>query len=68
MRKKVEINRTAQDYIMYSVWRGCPIPAAARSAGVKLRDLRRYRKTHKIYDTRLRKLREPYTLFCRVKN
>ena len=65
MKKKVKINEQVLDYILNSVWHGCPIYAAARLAMVKPRDLRKYRKTHKIYDTRLRKLRAPYTLFVR---
>ena len=62
MKKKLDIPRGVLNYILNSVFHGASIPASCRLAGVKLRVLRQYRRTHGIYDKRLRKLREPYSL------
>ena len=63
MKEKVVIKRGIQGPIMNAIWHGAPFRAAAKIAGIRPKTLRRYRRMHKIYDTRLKKLREPYTLF-----
>lgn len=58
--KKVKIQAGALNYILNAVWHGASIFAACRIAGVKSRELRRYRKIYKSYDAKLKKFREPY--------
>ena len=66
MKKKPEIRKAIRDRVMNYVWKGAPIRAAAKLSGVKPQILRQYRRTHGIYDTRLRKLRSKYSLFHKL--
>ena len=58
MKRKVEIKRAIQGQILNAVWHGAAFWEAAKLAGIRPRVLRKYRKAHRDFDVRLRKLRE----------